>query len=247
MIVAPRPAASAWTLKHTVGANTHERRPRASRLVPSDRQAGVVRAASVYHCRDNHHPGTGGKPPSMMVAMGDRSSIEWTEATWNPTTGCDRTSPGCDHCYALTLSKRLKAMGMQKYQRDGDPRTSGPGFGLDPSPGRPRPSEAVGSAENGLCQLDERSVPRSDPHQLHRSRLRCHGVDSAAHLSVAHQTLEASRQDGSGPRLASQCLDGRQRRERSLFLPCGPPSARCRLRYASCRSSRCSDLFRALT
>ncbi len=42
--------------------------------------------------------------------MGDRSAIEWTEATWNPTTGCDRTSPGCDHCYALTLAKRLKAM-----------------------------------------------------------------------------------------------------------------------------------------
>lgn len=62
--------------------------------------------------------------------MGDRSSIEWTEATWNPTTGCDRTSPGCDHCYALTLAKRLKAMGVDKYQNDGDERTSGPGFGL---------------------------------------------------------------------------------------------------------------------
>lgn len=62
--------------------------------------------------------------------MGDRSSIEWTDATWNPTTGCDRVSPGCDNCYALTLSARLKAMGLQKYERDGDPRTSGPGFGL---------------------------------------------------------------------------------------------------------------------
>lgn len=58
------------------------------------------------------------------------SSIEWTEVTWNPTTGCDRTSPGCDNCYALVLSKRLKAMGQAKYQNDGDPRTSGPGFGL---------------------------------------------------------------------------------------------------------------------
>ena len=58
------------------------------------------------------------------------SRIEWTEATWNPTTGCDRTSPGCDHCYALTLAKRLKAMGQAKYQNDGDPRTSGPGFKL---------------------------------------------------------------------------------------------------------------------
>jgi protein gp37 len=58
------------------------------------------------------------------------SAIEWTEATWNPTTGCDRISPGCDNCYALTLAKRLKAMGSAKYQNDGDPRTSGPGFGV---------------------------------------------------------------------------------------------------------------------
>jgi protein gp37 len=62
--------------------------------------------------------------------MADRSAIEWTEATWNPTTGCDRISAGCDHCYALTLAKRLKAMGNPKYQSDGDPRTSGVGFGL---------------------------------------------------------------------------------------------------------------------
>jgi protein gp37 len=65
-----------------------------------------------------------------MRAMGDRSTIEWTEATWNPVTGCDRVSPGCDHCYALTLAARLKAMGSPKYQHDGDPRTSGPGFGV---------------------------------------------------------------------------------------------------------------------
>jgi len=62
--------------------------------------------------------------------MADKSAIEWTEATWNPTTGCDRVSPGCDHCYALTLSKRLKAMGSPKYQHDGDPKTSWPGFKL---------------------------------------------------------------------------------------------------------------------
>jgi len=66
--------------------------------------------------------------------MSDKSSIEWTEATWNPTTGCDKTSPGCDNCYALTLAKRLKAMGSAKYQRDGDPLTSGPGFGLSVHP-----------------------------------------------------------------------------------------------------------------
>ena len=62
--------------------------------------------------------------------VADRSSIEWTGATWNPVTGCDRISAGCDHCYALTLANRLKAMGNPKYQTDGDPRTSGPGFGI---------------------------------------------------------------------------------------------------------------------
>jgi protein gp37 len=58
------------------------------------------------------------------------SAIEWTDVVWNSTTGCDRISPGCDNCYALTMAKRLKAMGQAKYQTDGDPRTSGPGFGL---------------------------------------------------------------------------------------------------------------------
>lgn len=58
------------------------------------------------------------------------TGIEWTEVTWNPTTGCDRVSAGCDNCYALALAKRLKAMGVEKYQKDGDPRTSGPGFGV---------------------------------------------------------------------------------------------------------------------
>jgi protein gp37 len=66
--------------------------------------------------------------------MADRSAIEWTEATWNPVTGCDRVSAGCDHCYAMTLAKRLKAMGSEKYQTDGDPRTSGPGFGVTVHP-----------------------------------------------------------------------------------------------------------------
>lgn len=66
--------------------------------------------------------------------MSDRSAIEWTEATWNPSTGCDQISPGCNNCYALTLAKRLKAMGSPKYQVDGDPRTSGPGFGVSLHP-----------------------------------------------------------------------------------------------------------------
>jgi protein gp37 len=66
--------------------------------------------------------------------MAAGTGIEWTEVTWNPTTGCDRISAGCDNCYALALAKRLKAMGQAKYQNDGDQRTSGPGFGITVHP-----------------------------------------------------------------------------------------------------------------
>lgn len=45
-----------------------------------------------------------------------QSSIEWTEMTWNPTTGCNKISAGCKFCYAEVMSKRLKAMGQKKYQ-----------------------------------------------------------------------------------------------------------------------------------
>jgi protein gp37 len=46
------------------------------------------------------------------------SSIEWTEATWNPVTGCTKVSPGCKNCYAERMAKRLQAMGQPNY-RDG--------------------------------------------------------------------------------------------------------------------------------
>lgn len=69
-------------------------------------------------------------------AMGDKSSIEWTEATWNPIVGCTVISPGCTHCYAMRMARRLEAMGQPKYA--GTTRMSG---------GRP----------NDLCQLDVRS------------------------------------------------------------------------------------------
>jgi protein gp37 len=47
-----------------------------------------------------------------------QSSIEWTEMTWNPVTGCDKISAGCKFCYAEVMSKRLKAMGVEKYQNE---------------------------------------------------------------------------------------------------------------------------------
>jgi protein gp37 len=47
--------------------------------------------------------------------MGAGSGIEWTDATWNPVTGCDKISPGCKFCYAERLATRLNAMGNPRY------------------------------------------------------------------------------------------------------------------------------------
>lgn len=48
--------------------------------------------------------------------MAGASKIEWTEATWNPVTGCDKVSPGCKHCYAERLALRLQAAGVSQYK-----------------------------------------------------------------------------------------------------------------------------------
>ena len=49
--------------------------------------------------------------------MGDRSAIEWTEATWNPVTGCDKVSPGCAHCYAEAFAERWRGVPGHPYER----------------------------------------------------------------------------------------------------------------------------------
>ncbi len=49
--------------------------------------------------------------------MALHSGIEWTEATWNPVTGCTKVSPGCKHCYAERMAQRLQAIGQKNYSR----------------------------------------------------------------------------------------------------------------------------------
>jgi protein gp37 len=53
-------------------------------------------------------------PGRLAVAL--TSSIEWTEATWNPVTGCSHISAGCTHCYAERFALRLQTAGMPKYK-----------------------------------------------------------------------------------------------------------------------------------
>ena len=52
--------------------------------------------------------------------MSDRSTIEWTDATWNPVTGCTQVSPGCDHCYALTFAERFRGVSGHPYEQGFD-------------------------------------------------------------------------------------------------------------------------------
>ena len=52
--------------------------------------------------------------------MATNSPIEWTDATWNPVTGCDKISPGCKHCYAERMAKRLQLMGQSNYRNGFD-------------------------------------------------------------------------------------------------------------------------------
>lgn len=54
--------------------------------------------------------------------MADRSAIEWTEATWNPVTGCDKVSPGCAHCYAEAFAERWRGIPGHPYEQGFDLR-----------------------------------------------------------------------------------------------------------------------------
>ena len=136
--------------------------------------------------------------------MSNRTGIEWTETTWNPTTGCDRVSPGCDNCYALSFARRLQAMGQPKYQNDGDPRTSGPGFGLTlhpdtlEAPYRWKAPELI--FVNSMSDLFHPKVPL----RLHPLGLPSHVRNISPHLPDAHQTFPPPSRPRSRTRMARQ-------------------------------------------
>src|SRR6266446_4064074 len=54
--------------------------------------------------------------------MAEHSSIEWTEATWNPVRGCTKISPGCKHCYAETFAERFRGVKGHPYEKGFDLR-----------------------------------------------------------------------------------------------------------------------------
>lgn len=93
--------------------------------------------------------------------MSTYSSIEWTEATWNPVTGCTKISPGCKHCYAERMAKRLKAMGQPKYANEFK-LTTHPAY-LDQPLGWKKPRMVF---VNSMSDLFHEEVPLSFIHDV---------------------------------------------------------------------------------
>jgi len=81
-----------------------------------------------------------------------QSSIEWTEMTWNPTTGCNKVSAGCKHCYAEVMARRLQAMGVDKY-KDGFKLRIHPDALKIPYTWR-TPKVVFGNSMSDLCHKD---------------------------------------------------------------------------------------------
>lgn len=99
--------------------------------------------------------------------MSDKSAIEWTDATWNPVTGCTKVSPGCKNCYAERLSVRLQAMGNPRY-RNGFRLTIHPDQLLVPLQWRHPRRIFV----NSMSDLFHESIPEDFIHQVFEVMLR---------------------------------------------------------------------------
>jgi Protein of unknown function (DUF5131) len=111
--------------------------------------------------------------------MADRTTIEWTDATWNPVTGCTKVSPGCDHCYAERFSERFRGTRGHPFET---------GFDLTLRPERLeqplRWREPRMIFVNSMSDLFQR-----DSEGLRRARVRHHGASFVAHIPSADQAF----------------------------------------------------------
>jgi len=101
--------------------------------------------------------------------MASKSTIEWTSSTWNPVTGCTKTSPGCKHCYAERMAHRLKLMGQRNY-RDGFAVRCHPHM-LDAPLKWKKPQEIF---VNSMSDLFHKKVPVEYVHDVFDVMVRAH-------------------------------------------------------------------------
>jgi protein gp37 len=93
--------------------------------------------------------------------MATNSTIEWTEATWNPVTGCTKISPGCQHCYAERMARRLQSMGQPNYANGFKVTTHDHALGLPLAWKKPRTVFV-----NSMSDLFHRAVPTAFIEQV---------------------------------------------------------------------------------
>jgi protein gp37 len=101
--------------------------------------------------------------------MADHSSIEWTDATWNPVTGCTKVSPGCDHCYAESFAERFRGIPRHPYEQGFDLRLWPERLEIPLHWRRPRRIFV-----NSMSDLFHRDVPTEFIAQVFETMVRAH-------------------------------------------------------------------------
>ena len=158
--------------------------------------------------------------------MADKSAIEWTDATWNPVTGCTKISPGCDNCYAERFSERFRGVPGHPFEK---------GFDLTLRPERLDQPLALEAAEDDLRQLDERPVPQGRAARLHRPGLRHDGTADwhifqvlTKRSSLMSRYLKARYGDGRAPPhiWCGVSVEDEQAKSRIAHLRTAPASIR---------------------
>ena len=122
------------------------------------------------------------------------SKIEWTDETWNPVTGCDKVSPGCDNCYADRMAHRLQRMRRPKYA-DGFAVRTHENTLLEPSEWR-KPLKVF---VNSMSDLFHPKVPYDFIEQVMDTM----GAGAATQIPGAHQAAEDCVALGSDNALVS--------------------------------------------
>lgn len=115
--------------------------------------------------------------------MADRSTIQWTDATWNPVTGCDRVSPGCAHCYAETFAERWRGVAGHPYEQGFDLRLWPERLDLPLSWTRPRRIFV-----NSMSDLFNEEVPEDFIRQVFETMTRA-GWHTFQVLTKRHERL----------------------------------------------------------
>jgi protein gp37 len=158
------------------------------------------------------------------------TKIEWTEMTWNPVTGCTKVSPGCRNCYAEVMSRRLMAMGQEKY-RNGFKLTLHPETLAEPYTWKKSKIVFV----NSMSDLFHQNVPiqyvqkvfdvmNDNPQHLFqiltKRAERLLDYDQQGKLNWSHNIWMGVSVENQGTTFRIDCL--RQTRARVKFLSCEP-------------------------